>query len=279
MVLLAIAVTVVSLLLPSRSERERVLAVYGELVEAWREGDHGRVWDLQTQSGRDWLATELRKLKSRDPGHRDWENLASLTGLARADVLAMDAGEYFVAHRRGYAEMFPEYWEWAVPDADTLVFERVIFEEDDRATVLCRSGELVEFSKEDGVWGYGYWWELCMLNWFDRKLAAFLPRAPVDPGSIDLVVEIGPSGLPEEGLPDFRESVRELAALRGGRLSVVLDASPELTLQGLVTVLDQFFLAEVYDVCFASSATGEFRNRVHLRPADHPACRRIIGLR
>jgi hypothetical protein len=261
-----------------RTEEERAMAAVEDYVEAYLDGDFDEVWDLEVETHHELASLALDRLLSLTPEDPDyeksWTAVTRHLDLARKTIRDMTPKEYWVAcgvaHRRaGVKDMILTL----IADAECL--EATV--DGDRADVLCRGGPnghlRFHLTREDGDWRLSSLTPRLEYQMLARKMFAFLPKEPVDPAALDLVVEVGAGGVTEDDIARLREQVRGSKPRQ-----VVLDASPDLSWQGLISVYDALHLEEVHDVCFAASHDTGYEDGIRVVPAEgHPAIVRIIA--
>ena len=109
-------------------------------------------------------------------------------------------------------------------------------------------------------------------------MAAFLPKQPVDPDTVDLVVEVGATGVDPLALSVVRARIREMIIGGDEPPMAVIDASPEVSWQDYIRVYDALVLEGVVAVLFAAPGEGEYAPGVRVLRPPHPSIARITGI-
>jgi hypothetical protein len=278
---------------------EEVARAHREFVDAILDRDYERVWERLGVLPRNSVEVILQggeELGSEMPG---WVPPEEMEG--------MDARDLFLAMMRRIARDAPDELareEEALREARTV---EVRLNRDDATVRLDAQPGLgpgiyfVYVREPDGVWRF---WRrtgqpsLFAFKTLEKKLEVRLPRTPLDPVTVDLVVEIASSGVDEARLGALRRRIADLDAGDDGKVTVLLDADPGARWGDVIRVHDAVLHADhEVRILYSRTGAGSWRSglRVNGEPltgaedegsradqtGDHPtpAVERILGLR
>jgi hypothetical protein len=256
-----------------RTEEEKVRAVVWKIRRAFLESDFSTIWKLN--------AAEQRERKPQSEFVQDYQNW-----------VRQDPGWH--RHRRRLLQK-AEIWEVEIHYLEGV---------HPYAEVLCRCSPedswCLRLWKEEGEWvrwdDYECGWMTLRPSYapLERKVWAGLPRSSVDPRSVDLVIEIGPSGLDRTEYDALKKVVRPVREQAGDRYVVaVVDASPQVEWGEVIEVNDALMCEEIFDIYYAASVGRQYADTVKVNgtaladieeggeladPSGHSAIRRVIGL-
>jgi hypothetical protein len=268
-----------------RTDEEKVRDVVEEMIEAEVDGDYDDVWECLSWHERtswDIFRENLASMPATDPR---WAHQEKVYGRDRADILDMTTRELYVASRESLGDELREATFEEEFDYEILEVEVV----GDQATATLRWPVLdriylnriyLFLVKEEGDWLFSYASNTKVMRFktLDRKLAAYLPRDGVDPDEIDLVVEVGSTGVEPLALSTARARIREIVAREGEGLQAVIDASADVTWRDYIRVYDALILEGVVDVRFAKPGEGEYAPGVRVLEPPHPSIERITRI-